>query len=59
MKDQINKLTEAQAKELLIAAMRNYETSVYAEEHYRKMQCAENLGAMKMQIETLAKTNKQ
>jgi len=59
MKDQINKLTEAQAKELLIAAMKNYEYAIYAEQHGEKMESAESLGAMKMEIESLANSNKQ
>jgi hypothetical protein len=59
MKDQINKLTEAQAKELLDVVLHNYEVSVYAENYTEKMWLAENLGAMKMEIELLANSNKQ
>jgi hypothetical protein len=59
MKDQINKLTEAQAKELLDAAMRNLERSVYAEHHYDKMKASENLGFLSNKIESLAKSNEQ
>jgi hypothetical protein len=58
MKDQINKLTEAQAKELLDIAISNLEITIYTESREAFMICAQNLGAMKMQIETLSEENK-
>ena len=59
MKDEINKLTEAQSKELLDVVLHNYEVSVYAENYTEKMLLAEKLGTLKNKIETLAKSNNQ
>jgi hypothetical protein len=59
MKDQINKLTEAQAKELLVAAMENFQSAVYAESNTEEMACAKNLGVLKNKIESLAKSNQK
>jgi len=59
MKDQINKLTEAQAKYWLDIAISNLESAIYTESRETIMTCAENLGAIKIQIETLANNNKQ
>jgi hypothetical protein len=59
MKDQINKLTEAQAKELLKLAMKYLELAVYAESHYDKMTAAENLGFLSNEIELFAKSNEE
>jgi hypothetical protein len=54
MKEQIDKLTEKQAKDLLFNALQALEHSVYAETHEVKMACAENLGVIKSRIETLS-----
>ncbi len=59
MKDQINKLTEAQAKYWLDIAISNLESAIYTESRETTMTCAENLGAIKARIETLAKSNEE
>jgi hypothetical protein len=56
MKDQINKLTEAQAKELLGLAMEEFRFSVY---EHSKEESAQVLGWLTRKIETLAKSNEE
>jgi hypothetical protein len=58
MKDQINKLTEAQAKELLDIAISNLEAAIYTESRETLMTCAESLGIIKTKIEILSEENK-
>lgn len=59
MKEQIEKLTEAQAKLLLDLAMIWLKRSVFAETHAEKLTAATYLGLISAQIETLAKSNKE
>jgi len=54
MKEQIDKLTEKQAKELLNLAMIFFRDSVYADETSDRMKSAENLGRIIKQIEILS-----
>jgi hypothetical protein len=54
MKEQIDKLTEKQAKHLLTLAMIFLRDSVYADKPSDRMKSAENLGRIIKQIETLS-----
>ncbi len=56
MKDQINKLTEAQAKELLEMAMQEFRSTVY---DYDSGTAAQMLGFITAKIESLANNNEQ
>jgi hypothetical protein len=54
MKDQIQKLTEGQAKYLLGYAMAALQTAVYATEHLDRMNAAQRFGEIVCEIELKA-----
>jgi hypothetical protein len=56
MKDQINKLTEAQAKELLKMAMQEFRATVY---EYDSGMAAQMLGFVTAKIESISDNNNQ